>query len=71
MKREWQVRIEYEADNEEIVYNYDSLKEAEEGYREHITRVRDEHNADDVHVELIEVLEQTRVDGERNFSDDL
>lgn len=60
MKKEFQIRTEYESDGREDIENFTSLTNATARYRELVERgIEDE--TDDVHFELIEVLEQDTV----------
>ena len=64
MNKDYQIRIEFEFDGSEEVYNFDSLTIAQHEFRETCAKLRREGHSDDVHVELIEVLEQERIEPE-------
>lgn len=61
---DYQVRIEYEADGEEKVYNFETKESAERGFYHHCDRIANNKETDDVHVELVEVLLQERIEPE-------
>jgi hypothetical protein len=60
--KEYQVRIENEANGNQTVRNFTSLKSAQRYFKEYCHARREEGVADDMHVELVEVLEQERIE---------
>lgn len=62
MRKDYQVRVEYESDGTEEVYIFDSLTHAQQGFRSTCEKLRNDKQDDDVHVELIEVLAQERIE---------
>ena len=61
MQKDYQVRVEFESAGSEEVYNFDSLIDAQRGFHSTCTSVGNEQHGDDVHVELVEVLNQRKV----------
>jgi len=68
-KGDFQVRTESVADSQEDVDAFNSLVAAREYFDKHVKELRDDGVSDDVHVELIHVLEQVCIEptGERNI----
>ena len=60
--RDYQVRIEYESDGTEEVYAFDNLADAELKFILRRRELLAEGVVDDVHLELLEVLKQERIE---------
>ena len=59
--RDYQVRIEDESNGDETVHTFTSLPAARAYFNQYCQERREEGVFDDIHVELIEVLEQNCV----------
>ena len=64
MRKDYQLRAEWEQDGDEQVFNFSSLRKAQAEFPKLVKRIRASDPTDDVHVELIEVLEQERIEPE-------
>lgn len=60
-KREFQLRVQFDSDQAEEVYNFTTLKAATHAFYQHSDVIADSYTGEDAHLEVIEVLMQEHV----------